>query len=198
MRTALLSLVLLASCACGPRHPEVPVAQTRLLDVRYVEPDGSPGHGTCSVWRVAEHVGVTAGHCHPEGMLDYTYTVDGHPAEVTSVDHRRDVMVLDVDLPGPDLVLADREPELGGRVTISGWPTGTFLITTGIWSGHANYEGTDYTVASTGVAGGESGSPVLDDSGRVVGMLVAGSTRLDVLSLMVPLADLRHALSHVE
>lgn len=82
--------------------------------------------------------------------------------------------------------IADSVPERGSRVYISGHPLGVemALVTEGYTSGW--YEG--YLLVSAPAAPGNSGGPVFNTAGEVVGLLVRGAPRYDHLSMATPLA----------
>jgi len=77
---------------------------------------------------------------------------------------------------------------LGEHVWVVGAPRGIFpVITDGYVTGHSE----DILWTSTPVTGGNSGSPVLDDYGAVVGLVIAVDTRYHHISLSVPGSLLR-------
>ena len=113
-------------------------------------------------------------------------------ATVVRVDERQDVAVLKLD--GNTYACArpwvDRRP-IGSDVFVLGSPAGevlSFSVSKGIVSGYREFEGERYLQIDASVNPGNSGGPVVDDQGRVVGIAswkVAGHG-LEGLSFAVP------------
>ena len=107
------------------------------------------------------------------------------------VDAEHDVCVLRGSISGDVIQLANWDPVIGERVWTAGYPRGTFLISDGFWAGR-NEEGQG---VSSSVAGfGASGSPIMDVSGRTVGVLVARYKDMDNLTFITPVEWVRAAL----
>lgn len=89
---------------------------------------------------------------------------------VASVSQAEDLAVISVSTRLPALELARREPEAGEEVVVVGAPLGLeHTVVTGVVSGHRD----QYLQISAPISPGDSGAPVLDASGRVVGVAVS-------------------------
>lgn len=89
---------------------------------------------------------------------------------VASVSQAEDLAVISVSTRLPALDLARREPEAGEEVVVVGAPLGLeHTVVTGVVSGHRD----QYLQISAPISPGDSGAPVLDASGRVVGVAVS-------------------------
>lgn len=106
-----------------------------------------------------------------------------HPAQVLAQDASRDLALLRIPGDGlVPLVLAHRPRDLGEPITILGYPLAEVLgpsvrVSTGIVSALAGLRNDRRMLQITApVQPGNSGSPVLDEQGHLVGVVV---TRLD-------------------
>jgi serine protease Do len=114
--------------------------------------------------------------------------------EVLSVDHRRDVALLKTEAIGaPPLAIRLTEPNIGEELYAIGSPLGqTFSgsMTRGILSGHRTLDDQRYLQSDVAVLPGNSGGPLLDVAGKVVGIskggVVSGTGNLN---LFVPIGD---------
>lgn len=90
---------------------------------------------------------------------------------------------------GSTATLADAVPQRQEQVYISGHPLGVYpgLITTGYMSGWLN----GWLLLSAPAWGGNSGGPVYNSEGEVVGLLVRGSREYSNLTLAAPLGELQ-------
>lgn len=182
-------LVTCGSCAAGPRAVWLPRLYAPATAQLVME-----GAGSCTAWKISSDMIATAGHCCDDG---YEYSLSGDNAPVGDLerpamlvdDDVHDVCVLRAKMRGQSIPLADEEPEVGEPVWTAGYPQGRFLISDGYWSGH---DGRGQNVCSVVVHGGSSGSPILDASGRAVGVLVA-RVELDNLTIVAPLEWLARA-----
>jgi len=117
------------------------------------------------------------------------------PAEVLRVDTARDVALLKTEPPGVrPLPLRLDEPGLGEDVYALGSPLGdTFntTLTRGILSGVRMLNGQEFLQSDVAILPGSSGGPLLDRSGQVVGITVAGlgARGMAGMNFFIPLAS---------
>ncbi|MDR6396466.1 S1C family serine protease [Herbaspirillum seropedicae] len=117
------------------------------------------------------------------------------PAEVLRVDAARDVALLKTEPPGVrPLPLRLDEPGLGEDVYALGSPLGdTFntTLTRGILSGVRLLNGQEFLQSDVAILPGSSGGPLLDRSGQVVGITVAGlgARGMAGMNFFIPLAS---------
>ena len=113
--------------------------------------------------------------------------------EVVRSDKARDVALLKTD-PKGHRPLAPR----GGGVTIGediyaiGAPTGEqfqFSMTKGIVSATRVMDGFNYIQSDVGVTHGNSGGPIVDGKGQVVGLTVSGREDLPMLNFFIPIGE---------
>lgn len=145
------------------------------------------GDDHCTAWHVKDQTFVegrvglwaTAGHCAPD-PLDFLigekhmYSIHGKPAVllVSSVEH--DIAVFTGPSGYPSLPLANARPAFGSRVHFIGYPWygETHHVVMESTLGEQRPDGTfEFTAA---VDGGASGSPVMNEDGEVLGILVSG------------------------
>lgn len=115
--------------------------------------------------------------------------------EVLRRNDRRDVALVKVDLRVPE-ALAIRETDVKSleRVYAVGSPLIEDLkstVTSGVVSAvrHDSKTGLLMIQADVPVTGGNSGGPLLDDQGNIVGLTVAGYTAGEGLNLFIPIAE---------
>ena len=100
----------------------------------------------------------------------------------TQVSPKYDLAIVELSracLQHPLVKLANRDPEVGSRIQLVGYPAGMFrMVTVGTVSA---YEAVQYPadykfslVTDATLYGGNSGGPVFDDKHRVVGLVSAG------------------------
>jgi S1-C subfamily serine protease len=160
---------------------------------------------------VGEYI-LTAAHCASSGMddgspqatMDIRIRVGNFglsnpvPGLVVHFDPIRDVaVVVAAEVLGPhaQVPLATRDPETGDPVIVVGHPRGmSWTVTTGVATGVRpdTLDGQSFLQVSAQAAPGNSGGPVFNEFGEVVGMVVAGMD--SHLVFCVPLEALRGAL----
>lgn len=118
--------------------------------------------------------------------------------ELLTSDEQADLALLRVDpkqLPTPPVlvVLGDSEAvKVGEPVSVIGNPLGLdHTLTNGIVSARRVYEGERFIQMSAPISPGNSGGPVFDRHGRVIGVSVAQMIGGQNLNLAVPISQLR-------
>ena len=100
---------------------------------------------------------------------DLTYT-----GQVTDVSESNDLALITVPNRLPALNIGDRRPAIGAPVLVLGSPLGLGgTVTSGIVSAFRTEEGVSYLQFSAPISPGNSGGPVVDERGNVVGVAVA-------------------------
>jgi S1-C subfamily serine protease len=172
---ALTALAVLGSCADdGPDDPPV----LHVVDVAARPCDRPlPSEGVGVV--LGDGLVVTAAHV-VEGPRREV-TVDGLAAAVVAVDHRTDLALLVADVPGGAVLTDVVSDELRvvtptGSVPVDLVRTGTLIVDDA--TDRARYERDVHTVRPA-VAAGTSGAPLVDASGRVLGIVVLANRRDD-------------------
>ena len=130
-----------------------------------------------------------------------THTGARLTAYVAAVDAGRDIALVKVDMPFHSVLSFATEAREGEEVIALGYPFGyelgqSMTITTGIVSALRTYDGVAYVQTDSALNPGNSGGPLLNLRGAVVGMNTAGITdaqglnfaiRYDVLSTRLPI-----------
>jgi hypothetical protein len=112
-------------------------------------------------------------------------------AEIIDAQPDRDCAVLSVKSDLAALPVRKDRPKPGERLYAVGSPEGlTGSILDGLMSQARDVEGTVYYQISIPVTHGNSGGPVLDSSGRVVGMVSWGMSGTQSLNFAVPLSTI--------
>lgn len=122
--------------------------------------------------------------------------------EVLRVDRLRDVALIRLEEPPANISLLPlrvNEPAVGDDVYAIGAPRLKRMqdtVTKGIISAHRydRKEGQPYLQADVDIYGGNSGGPLLDENGNIIGMsvagyFVAGDDTLGGLNLFIPIGD---------
>lgn len=167
---ALLSIDF--GCARAPHVENAPQAARPNVDKLMLAENGAEA-GHCTAWKAAENRVFTAGHCCKDGF-SYYFADTGEHLTVLADDDKHDVCVLEGKMPGAPVPLASRDPEIGDFVWTAGYPIFPFVVSGGFWSGRAFIDDGTYGVSSAVARPGSSGSPLLDENGKAVGMIVAG------------------------
>lgn len=167
------------------------------------------GRTYCTVFSINETRGywATAAHCavaayqleHEEG--GELSTIDGKTATIIYIDTWTDTAVLKADAHADAYKLAKKSPEVGDYLYIIGFPYGlTRTRTEGTMAArdipipHPSFNIVVISdILDITVAGGNSGSPVLNKNGQVVGVLWGGFTR-SPHSISVPLESIRRSI----
>lgn len=199
----IATLLVIQMCGCHlPPAPVLPPTTQRISIAKLYKPSGS----FCTAWKVDDDMIATAGHCCDPETIEYRLEgpyATGSDITVLVDDDVRDICILKAELSGPALKLGARDPELGAFVFTAGYPRGYYLVSLGLWSGRAEWliKGKTEigTLASTVSQPGASGSPVMDSSGRVVGLINAcpvitdngTTTTMETVSIMSPIEFLR-------
>ncbi len=135
-----------------------------------------------SGFRVARGVIVTNHH-----VIDgcSRLRVNGTAAQVRGSDARSDLALLGVTLPGPSASLRAQRAAVGEPVAVAGYPLrgllSGFNMTTGTLSSLSGLGGdTRYLQITAPVQPGNSGGPMLDSAGNLMGVVVS---KLDAIRL---------------
>jgi serine protease Do len=124
---------------------------------------------------VGDDLVLTAGHT-VEGELR-ALTVDGEPARVVAIDRRTDLAVISADAPtSSEVITAPDVPEEAQLILLDGTRDVAIDRHVTLVVEHATDQATyrrDVVIFTPGVTDGDSGSPIVDDAGRLVGIVVA-------------------------
>lgn len=183
MNRLLALFLLMAACA----------TTTGAKKNRDVEVVGRAFHSTVTLERadgrvfcsgvIVNHQVLTADHCIAHGEPVFVGTVDGRwEAAVASRDHRNDLALLlpaDGRLLRKGVRIARWAPRWADEVWVIGHPLGTYeySITRGIVSHPRRTDGIYgglWMQHDAGSVGGNSGGPVLNKHGRLVGIISFG------------------------
>jgi len=119
-------------------------------------------------------------------------------AEIAAWDEVHDLALLrPLGVSLPPLPLADQEPEPGAPVLAVGNPMGlNGSVTAGVVSSHRDIGGQRLIQVAIPIELGNSGGPLLDPEGRVLGLLTYKSAITDNLGFAVPIERLRDLRRH--
>lgn len=195
----VLALLLAPSpvARAAPSHPASMFSTARAAAV-VARVDGRGGgiFQTGTGFAIADGVVATAAHLTGGSVLLVT-RCDGREVEAAEVlrSDRADVALLTIDAaPMLTAPLAPTDPPAGVSVVVPGFPNGGPLtMVRGVVAGYLDIgDGPMLLVDPTPVPG-QSGSPVLDRQGQVVGLLV-GVEEISGHGLAVPVSELRAAI----
>lgn len=177
--TALVLVTFLALPACALAEPTVNSVQALQSD----------GDTFCSAFSIneAEGLWMSAGHCGAHALDPDTkhVTIMGYPAYVVFMGFpAADIAVFQTEAHAPAVKLAKSAPKVGDAIYIVGYPYGITRTTTKGFIAAINipiqHPSTDYYMTSDildiTTAGGNSGSPVFNAKGELVGVLWGGFT----------------------
>lgn len=126
---------------------------------------------------------------------------DEFEARVVRVDDRQDVALLKIPQLGsaPCLHPAAQRTPVGSDIYVLGSPGGeelSFSVAKGIVSGYRNFDGVRFVQLDASVNPGNSGGPVVDDRGEIVGLASwkVSHVAMEGLAFAVPVATALEAL----
>ncbi|MCW5560089.1 MAG: trypsin-like peptidase domain-containing protein, partial [Verrucomicrobiae bacterium] len=157
--------------------------------------------GTGAGFAVEGGLVATCFHVIGEGrglMLELDGGGETPVVEIAAWDEVHDLALLrPLGVSLPPLPLADHEPESGTPVLAVGNPMGlSGSVTAGLISGHRDLEGQRLLQVAIPIELGNSGGPLLDAGGRVLGLLTYKSAVTDNLGFAVPIERLQELRRH--
>lgn len=166
---------MLVAAGCGDDALTAAVEPPTLVAIetqRCQQPNRFHGVGVV----VGDDLVLTAGHT-VEGDLR-ELTVDGEPARVVTIDRRTDLAVLSAEAATTvdDFVAASEIPEEAQMIGLDRHRPVDIDRHVTLVVEHATDQATyerDVVFFTPGVTDGESGSPIVDDAGRLVGVVIA-------------------------
>jgi serine protease Do len=161
------------------------------------------GTGFCSPG--STNLIMTAAHVVGDGMVVVDSNGDQYDdVKVVLKDETKDIGIIMVNKPLCELSkmeFSSKDAAPGDAVTLEGWGGGfTKRVTTrGIISSEVGYGGKadNLQLAQLNALYGHSGSPIINDQGKIVGMLVGvwdAEDKGDELDVIVPMSRLKKAL----
>jgi len=163
---------------------------------------GAPDGGVGTGFAVATNLIATSLHVIGEGRAITVKLADGTTVAVEAIeawDRRTDLAVLRVAAPDlPPLALGDdRALEQGADVIALGNPLGLERsVVAGVLSARREVEGVEMLQLALPVEPGNSGGPLLDRDGRVVGIINSKSALTRNLGFATPASRLQTLLTH--
>ena len=159
------------------------------------------GRNFCTAWHInaKDDLWATAGHCVAGAARQrWTMMISGHKAELVYIgyDEQRDVAVLKVvGLRARTIKFAKAAPHRGDAATVAGYPYGlpVLTVTSGTVAARLVPIGATAPISDILdiiVAGGNSGSPVLNKDGEAIGLLWGTFTE-SAHSLSIPWESLK-------
>lgn len=190
---ALACLWLLISAGCA-QNPSIPSIEAMLARVTgSVVAVGSQGASRGSAWCVGPNLFVTNAHVAQQPTEQgggYLLSANGRPIAYRLVQSSAeyDLAILEANLDLPPLDLAETSAALGQPVFALGNPLGLGItVTAGIVSAEPRSIGKDHLLQiDAAVNPGNSGGPLVDSSGRVVGVVSARAAVGSGIGFAVP------------
>lgn len=185
--TAIIALVTFTSIRAA--------ADPELATVLVLAPAGA-GSGAVLYSDGHTSLVMTNKHVCPNGDRPIQVRAQGklYPAEWLGADSESDLAVLRVKADLPALTLAENEPAKGDRLRLFGYGG---LPKSGVSIGRdgSHYSGSgDAFFVSLLPKGGDSGAPLINDSGEVAGIVWGTREQGNRVGIAVPLADVRRVL----
>jgi S1-C subfamily serine protease len=143
---------------------------------------------------VREGMAVTAWHVIHDAQSVEACFADGRRAKVVGLvdkneEHDLALVRLETNVRG-GLALGSGTPPIGSRVYIVGTPKGfDFSLSEGLISQVRLVDGVRYYQLSSPISPGDSGGPVLNDQGRVVGVVSWRKATAENLGFAIPSSD---------
>ena len=165
-----------------------------------IQPLQIEGRTFCTAFSINEQEGnwATARHCADYAAeLGHSVTILNQPAYVVFVDQFYDVAVYQAPKAKMPALKLGKAPTVGDPISIMGFPYGLPELVT-VWgrvaARHVPITGYNISdILDITVAGGNSGSPVLSEKGRVIG-IVWGAFIRSPHTLSVPFESVERAL----
>lgn len=169
----VLAAVLFVSSSISAAAPKI---LSSITPLQFSASDDSL-QNYCTAGKINGEKGLwlTAAHC----VDDHMY-MQGKPVFVIDVNEAKDLaVVMSPTAVGTPLQLADRPSDWGGRVETAGYSFGypkPFYFTGNVAHPGFVFPGEDqeFVLYDMPVAGGQSGSPILNNKGKLVGVMQVG------------------------
>ena len=206
MKEALLAVLLLLSLACGTASSKVPPAFNNSVFVLQVD-----GNSICTSFEVEDSAHqkrlISAGHCATDitptsTVVAYNTITGSYPVHLLAYKNHwpEDYSVYEFTKSAPDspLTIKNSLPEVGDEIWALIGPIGMnpFYVTgyfTGVVScsqGEGSCQADKMYLVESPVGPGASGSPVMDERGRVFGIMVGSHPELSNMAAVSPLPKL--------
>lgn len=190
MKTFFVACAFLLSTFL-PLQAARPTFLGSVVGVQMIDPSKpNPRPTMCTAGRVGQDLYLTAYHCVDDKAHDYL--INHHTADLLAKDEKNDLALLKaVGHTGPSIPLAEKGVSWGDEVQTAGRPLGGPLH---FFRGHVarpsfTYEGQEYVIFDMPVAGGQSGSPIVNGEGKLVSVMQIGIAGLE------PYADISGGVS---